>query len=125
MGYNTHKDQKPATYEHQSWPAWFYGEDGQAQIFNGPDEVPEGWHDNPAKVGDKDAVTHLPGATGTPAADAPTLEGDEELGLPAYDDVTATQIKAMLDREGVGYGHNDDKKSLYTALAEALSDTDD
>lgn len=29
----------------QGWPAWRYGPDGQSGVFQGPHEVPEGWHD--------------------------------------------------------------------------------
>lgn len=31
------------------WPAVFYGPDGQEETFNGPLEVPDGWHDHPRK----------------------------------------------------------------------------
>lgn len=33
------------------WPAWYYGPDDAAEVFNSEDEVPEGWHDHPSKVG--------------------------------------------------------------------------
>jgi hypothetical protein len=36
--------EKPAD---NSWPAWFYGPGGVGEIFNAPDEVPEGWADHP------------------------------------------------------------------------------
>lgn len=50
----------PPPYVYQAWPAWFYGPNGEAEIFNRPAEVPEGWHDSPAKVGDPKAVTVIP-----------------------------------------------------------------
>ena len=31
------------------WPAVFYGPDGEQETFNGPLEVPDGWHDHPRK----------------------------------------------------------------------------
>lgn len=34
-----------------SWPSWMYGPNGASMICNGPEEVPEGWVDSPAKVG--------------------------------------------------------------------------
>ena len=37
------------------WPAWFYGPNGQSDVFESADEVPEGWQDHPSKVAD--AVT--------------------------------------------------------------------
>lgn len=33
-----------------SWPAWYYGPNGQSEIFNSEEEVPEGWHDHPSKT---------------------------------------------------------------------------
>lgn len=30
-------------YEHQDWPAWRYGPNGEALIFGRPEDVPEGW----------------------------------------------------------------------------------
>lgn len=27
----------------RNWPAWYYSADGDSRIFNGPEEVPEGW----------------------------------------------------------------------------------
>jgi hypothetical protein len=32
------------------WPAWRYGPDGQAQIFQSASEVPEGWKDHSVPV---------------------------------------------------------------------------
>lgn len=32
-----------------AWPSWRFGPDGEAQIFQSEDEVPEGWQDSPAK----------------------------------------------------------------------------
>jgi|688.fasta_scaffold1575509_1 hypothetical protein len=33
-----------------SAPAWFYGPNGEAEIFNDPSDVPAGWRDHPFKV---------------------------------------------------------------------------
>ena len=30
-------------YVYQAWPAWRYGPDGEAEIFNSEEEVPPGW----------------------------------------------------------------------------------
>lgn len=43
-----------APYEYQAWPAWWFGPNGQRQIFNSAEEVPEGWVDSPEKVGSID-----------------------------------------------------------------------
>lgn len=32
------------------FPAWFYGPDGAAAIFERAEDIPEGWADSPAKV---------------------------------------------------------------------------
>jgi hypothetical protein len=31
------------------WPSWRYGPDGQAEIFERVEDVPEGWLDHPSK----------------------------------------------------------------------------
>lgn len=33
------------------WPAWRYGPNGQSEIYQNEDEVPDGWEDHPSKVG--------------------------------------------------------------------------
>lgn len=104
------------------WPAVFYGPDGQNQIFQRPTEVPEGWHDNPAKVGDPDAVTVIPGLDEALAGEGSEVEEDEEgddeelEAIPAYEDITAAEIKALLDKHGVTYGATDSKTQLYNLL---------
>lgn len=32
------------------WPAWFYGPDGEARVFDAPDDIPAGWADAPGKA---------------------------------------------------------------------------
>ena len=49
------------------WPAWFYGPNGAAQIFNHPDDVPKGWADHPDKV--KAAKAEKPADPTPPPAD--------------------------------------------------------
>jgi regulator of replication initiation timing len=36
--------------ERQSWPAWRYGPNGEAQIFASAGDVPEGWVKHPSKL---------------------------------------------------------------------------
>lgn len=136
MGYNTHKKNgtTPAPYVHQDYPAVFYGPDNAKVIVNGPLEVPEGWHDSPRKVGDPKARTTVPGLEEALAGggESPSLvsdedeeeikKGDDELGLPAYDDITAAQLEAALDKEGVAYKSSDDKYTLYLAFRAVLSE---
>lgn len=35
---------------HQDWPAWRYGPNGEARIFQQAGDVPQGWADHPNKV---------------------------------------------------------------------------
>lgn len=35
-----------AVYEHQSWPAWWYGPDGESKLFQKAEDVPDGWTDS-------------------------------------------------------------------------------
>ncbi len=30
-------------YEHQDWPAWMYGPEGQKRVFDRAEDVPDGW----------------------------------------------------------------------------------
>ena len=34
----------------QTFPAWFYGPDGQSAICESADDVPKGWADHPGKA---------------------------------------------------------------------------
>ncbi len=117
----------PAPYVHKAWPAWFYGPEGQSQVFTSPLDVPKGWHDDPKKVGDPKAKTEIPGLDEALAgADKKPLDddgdGDEEHDLPAYDDITANQIKDKLDEYGVAYEANDSKGDLYKLLSKAVEE---
>lgn len=38
------------------WPAWFYGPNGEAEIFEGAADVPADWRDSPAAFGAKTAA---------------------------------------------------------------------
>lgn len=66
-------NKSPKPYVHQDWPSWRYGPDeGDEAIFDGPDDVPEGWVDSPAHRGmtDKEIEAHeverlTPPLTGT------------------------------------------------------------
>jgi len=33
----------PAPYQHQAWPAWIEGPNGDRRVFNSAEEVPDGW----------------------------------------------------------------------------------
>lgn len=72
-------------YVYQAWPAWRYGPDGQKAIFQGPEEVPEGWTDVPP--------------TATPAGEAP-VHIDPSLIGPQDDDDDDDEGGAGDDDEG-------------------------
>lgn len=38
---------KPKGYVHQDWPSFRYGPNGERQVFQRPEDVPEGWQDSP------------------------------------------------------------------------------
>lgn len=46
-------------HEYVEWPRWFYGPDGQSEIFNSMDEVPEGWSSTQGKEDETDAEEEL------------------------------------------------------------------
>jgi len=37
----------PQPYVHQAWPSFRYGPNGEKQIFQRAEDVPEGWRDSP------------------------------------------------------------------------------
>lgn len=41
------------TYEYVAFPAWFYGPNGEAEIFESEAQVPAGWLDDPNKFAQK------------------------------------------------------------------------
>lgn len=74
------------TYQHQNFPAWRYGPDGQSAVFDSEADVPNGWEDHPTKVkgaadqsgsGTKTATAPA-NATTTPAAAAKTTEAKSQ-----------------------------------------------
>jgi hypothetical protein len=111
------------------WPAVFYGPHGQSGVFENPLEVPEGWHDTFHKFGEDgealpDATTEIPGLEEALAgADTSEDEGDEEeegdedeAAIPAIDDITVAEIKALLDDKKIEYQSGANKAELYTLL---------
>lgn len=99
------------------WPAWYYGPDGQSEIFQDPLQVPDGWHDSPDKFGPdgkalKDAKTEIPGleeavaAANEKAANMTEEEkAEEELGLSRD---TAIEDASSVDGEKDGDNTVDD-----------------
>lgn len=101
-----------------SWPAWYYGPNNQAEIFQNADEVPEGWADHPSKVG---------GAAEEPEGEEDE-EGEDELTAEAVadafkqDELTAMIDSANKEREEddqIEYAGNWAKVKLAQALLDA------
>lgn len=115
---------KELSYE-DCWPSIFYGPNGQSQVFSSPLEVPDGWHDSPAKVGDPKAKTEIPfydeavaAANSTPAnegdgdekqQDEESEEGQDEL-IPEGDD------------EQPGEGEGEQQEEVQVEALPALED---
>ena len=38
------------------WPAWYYGPDGEADIFENGNDVPSGWQDKPFRSSEGDGL---------------------------------------------------------------------
>lgn len=108
-------------YVFQAWPAMFYGPDGQSAAFEGPLDVPEGWHDNPAKVGVKGAKTVIPGLEEAEAAQGNDTDENEKgapAAVPEYDDITAAQIVERLTAKKATFNETWGKQRLYDLLVE-------
>ena len=91
-----------------NFPAWYYGPDGQAEIFNEEDAVPEGWADSP-----KSATETAP----DPDSDATAQE--------LYDNYKAAELRAICKARGIDFASNADKAALATLIAEKAEEGDD
>jgi hypothetical protein len=101
------------TYQHQDFPAWRYGPEGKAAVFESESDVPRGWQDHPSKVGGKSAAAPAAAKTPaaakappTPAASATDNPGDLDADGHPYDAKlhagTGSKTKAGLWRMKVG-----------------------
>lgn len=81
-----------------SWPAWFYGPNNQAQIFNKAEDVPEGWVDHPRKLVEDEDKTPPP----------------KQNALP----LTKEQIIEQLNQRGITFPKNASARALYDMLVE-------
>jgi hypothetical protein len=104
------------------WPAVWYGPDGQKAQFDSPLDVPEGWHDNPAKFDDPEAVSIVPGLEEANAAsegaedDDDDDDDDDDGGIPLFDELTVIEIKERLTDAGVPFDNGETKQPLYDKL---------
>lgn len=69
-----------SNYQHQAWPSWRYGPNGESAMFEEWDVIPAGWADHPSKA-TKETVDEedAPEASedGPEAADEAQEEGQE------------------------------------------------
>jgi hypothetical protein len=79
-----------------SWPAWFNGPDGEAEIFDKPEDVPSGWTSGAEKI----TVDGKPATIET----VNVLEGERDADGHLFDPAmhTGTKTKAGLWRMKVG-----------------------
>lgn len=90
------------------WPAWRYGPDGAAEIFNSEDEVPKGWQDHPSKVISPATTGSKPLAPKTDKVPASKTGGAPvEVKDPIHEDAAAKALRATagdvsntLDKDG-------------------------
>lgn len=59
----------------QNWPAWYYGPNGESQIFQNEKDVPSGWKDHPSKH-DRDVGANTGTRTAVQPANVTTTEED-------------------------------------------------
>lgn len=100
----------------KNWPAWFNGPNGEAEIFNSADEVPDGWTTGAEKrtVEKLTAKSKQPVPVDVPesVADTPTSEQVDAHGWPWSADLhasTRNMTKEGLWRMKVGVSRPDPK----------------
>lgn len=74
------------TYVFQAWPSWRYGPNGEAEIFESEDQVPEGWLDHPAKFD-----------TNSPQAKADAAAAARQQAERQKDEESANALEALID----------------------------
>ena len=97
--------------EKQSWPAWRYGPNGEARIFNKDDVVPKGWVDSPKNVPQSEKLKEAPKGKAKKGAQEPppelepsaeekaaTIASIREAGIEIKDDATVEEINAAIDK---------------------------
>jgi hypothetical protein len=81
-------------------PTYRYGPNGEGQVFNHSDDVPEGWLDDPTKH------------------EAPAKQASE--AAPAQPDMTRKEIVAALQSGGLQFDARANVATLYAQLTEAV-----
>lgn len=94
----------------QRWPAWWYGPEGQAELFNSEEEVPQGWEDHPSKHNPKNRNSGSTNGTGN---DGKSAQDDN------YSKLTDAEVFAALDKAGVAFNKKWPRTKLESLLRDA------
>ena len=92
----------------QQYPCWMYGPDGQGQIFQNAEEVPNGFVDHPSKVKGAQKLEKT----------APA-DGSVNPVVPGIDDLDKVEISKRLEALDIEHNMNWSKVKLYELLVEA------
>lgn len=123
---------KPATArfpEGTTWPGWYYGPKGAAEIFNGPDEVPDDWEDHPSKVGSKPAKQTAPtkqaAPTKSPAGKAASEIDDKVAALKKdLDSMKRAELVELAGEKTLQFAPDATKDELIEIILKAATDGD-
>lgn len=122
------KPAPPRFPEGTTWPGWYYGPNGAADIFNGPDEVPEGWEDHPSKVGEKPAAPKKPVAPTGKKADAgkAASEIDDKVAALKKDleGMKRADLVELATEKGLQFPPDAAKDDLIQLILKAATDGD-
>lgn len=107
------------------WPAWRYGPNGAAEVFNDEADVPKGWHDHPSKVITPEQTGGKPLATVTDKIPASKTGGAPVVVVDPLHDAKANatlrqqagDVSSTLDADGWAWDgeKHSATKSLTTA----------
>lgn len=98
--------------KNSSWPAWYYGPKGEADIFQSKTEVPSGWKDHPFNPDEAKATSKPAAAPVDASKNVNTVETDAD-GWPWTAELHAasrSKTTAGLWRMKVGVSRPNPKK---------------
>lgn len=87
-------------------PAWFYGPDGEARIFEEGEDPPAGWKDHQPKAEDE----------GTPPAEPSLLDGNAETVIEALPSLSDDELAGLKADETAGKS----RKGVLAAIDEEI-----
>lgn len=99
--------------DHTTFPAWFYGPDGQSAIFESAEEVPSGWRDHPAAFAEKGQEQEAP------AGRQPTDVADDDA---FYQAMSMDELRKALTAKNIAFHPAAKKEKLIALLKTARPD---